>query len=186
MTLLRMRWRLPLVLLCLLAGPEVLFTQTLTTDEAKAAFVFNFAKFIEWPARAAAVGPLHVGVLGSDGVTDALSEIARVKRAGLRGLTVRRVTAEDDLPKLHLLFLGSLEKPRVAEILKRLSGSSVLTVSDVELFCQSGGVIGLMLDGNHLRFEINLDAAERAQLKVSSKLLTLAKSVLPAKAAGDR
>jgi hypothetical protein len=186
MTLLRLRCRLSVVLLCLFAGHQGLFTQSLTTDEAKAAFVFNFAKFIEWPVGPATAGPLHIGVLGNDGVTDALSDIARVKKAGVRPLAIRRVTAGDDLPKLHVLFLGASGKPQLTEILKRLNGSHVLTVSDVELFCQSGGVIGLMLDGNHLRFEVNLAAAERAQLRVSSKLLTLAKTVLPAKAAGDK
>jgi YfiR/HmsC-like len=178
---------LVLLVVCLGPGGVAARNQTLTTDEAKAAFVFNFAKYVEWPSKPNTDGsPLQVGVLGSDGVSDALREIVRGKTAGARSLTIRRVTLGDDLAGLHVLFVGASQKPRTAEILKRIGGSSVLTVSDMEQFCQTGGVIGLMLEDSHLRFEVNLEAAAHAQLKVSSRLLTLARAVLPAKAAGSR
>lgn len=165
-------------------GPEN--RQTLTIDEAKAAFVFNFAKFVEWPADASSRKVLTVGVLGSDGVSDALQQIVRGKTVGARGVDVKRVTLGDNLPELHVLFVGVSEKPRMAEVLKRVDGAPVLTVADIEHFCASGGIMGLALEGSHLRFDVNLESAERARLKVSSRLLTLARTVLPAKAAGTR
>jgi hypothetical protein len=161
-------------------------SQTATIDEVKAAFLFNFAKFVEWPSAPDDKGPLQIGILGSDNVGDSLREIVRGKTVNGRPLAMRRVTDEDDLERLHLLFIAAAEQGRLADIMKRIDGSTVLTVSDIEKFCQQGGAIALLQEGNHLRFEINLDAADRSRLKVSSKLLTLARTVHPVKPAGDR
>jgi hypothetical protein len=174
-----------LVLVCLGALPIALRGQTATSDEVKAAFLFNFAKFVEWPA-ADDQSPLQIGMLGSDNVGDSLREIIRGKTVNGRALAPRRVTAADDLSRLHMLFIGASEKARIGDVLKRVEGSSVLTVSDVDQFCHQGGVIALTLEGNHVRFDINLDAADRSKLRVSSKLLTLARTVHPIRAAGDR
>jgi hypothetical protein len=186
-TIARWRARLPVMLgvVCLAALPIALRGQTATTDEVKAAFLFNFAKFVEWPA-ARGTGSLSIGVLGNDNLGESLREIVRGKTVNGRPLASRRVTADDDLASLHLLFVGTSEKMRVADVLKRVEGGSVLTVSDVDKFCHQGGVIALTQEGNHVRFDINLDAADRSKLKVSSKLLTLARTVHPARAAGER
>jgi YfiR/HmsC-like len=127
-----------------------------------------------------------LGVMGNDRIADALGESVKDKTAGGRPLTARRVSRSDDLSRLHLLFVGASEKSRILEVMKRVDESRVLTVSDVEGFCELGGVIGLTIEKSRVRFEVNLEAAERSRLKVSSKLLTLARTVHPAKTAGDR
>jgi hypothetical protein len=171
----------------LVSRPAVLESQTTSTDEVKAAFLFNFAKFVEWPSGASTdSGPLVLGVMGSDRIADALSQTVKDKTAGGRTLTARRVSDSDDLARLHVLFVGVSEKSRLADVMKRVDDSSVLTVSDVDGFCQLGGMIRLMLEKNRVRFEINLEAAEHSGLKVSSKLLTLARTVYPAKAVEGR
>jgi hypothetical protein len=170
----------------LLALPSGSTSQTLDTDDVKAGFLFNFAKFVEWPADAMnAASPITIGVLGNDGVNDALRTIVKDKHIGGRAIAVRRTASIDDMAGLHVLFVGQGEKARITDVLKRLDGMAILTVSDVDRFCEQGGAIGLVREGNHVRFEVNLDAAERARLKVSSKLLTLARRVQSAKA-GDR
>ena len=159
-------------------------SQTATTDEVKAAYLFNFAKFVEWPPETP--GPLVLAVMGSDSIAEMLAQITTGKTAGGRAVSARRVTAGDDLTANHLLFIGAAEQERMPEIMGRLEGSSVLTVSDVDRFCELGGVIALTQDDKHVRFEINLAAAERSRLKVSSKLLRLARRVHPVDVAGDR
>jgi hypothetical protein len=158
-----------------------------STDEVKAAYLFNFAKFVEWPGgESAAAGPLLLGVMGSDGVADALARIVRGKAIGGRALEVRRATSADNLARFHLLFVGTSQQPNLGEFLRRVDGSGVLTVSDIESFCRLGGTIGLVLEENRVKFEINLEPAERARLKVSSKLLNLARTVYPARAGAVR
>lgn len=163
--------------------------QVATADEVKAAFLFNFVKFVEWPIDAAPSGaPLVVGVLGSDGIEESLRITARGKAINGHALAVKRLSGADDVTSVHLLFVGAREKARLGDLLRRVDGISVLTVSDADRFCQSGGVIGLLMDDNRVRFDINLDAAERGRLKVSSKLLALARVVLSTSkiSSGDR
>jgi hypothetical protein len=157
-----------------------------TADELKAAFIFNFVKFVDWPSEAMPAGtPLVLGVFGSDGIDESLRAYARGKTINGRELTVRRISGGDDLSRLHLLFVGAAEQGRVGDVIKRVDGNNVLTVSDAERFCQSGGVIALAMEQNRVRFDVNLDAAERSRLRVSSKLLALARSVQSSRT-GDR
>jgi hypothetical protein len=162
--------------------------QVATTEEVKAAFLFNFAKFVEWPPEAWADGaPLAIGVLGGDGIADVLRDMVRGKSIGTHSITVKRINGSEDLATFHLVFIGQNEKSRLPDILRRVERANVLTVSDVDRFCELGGIIALTLEQNHVRFEVSLEAAERAHLKVSSKLLSLARVVYPAKSGtGDR
>jgi len=175
-----------------LALPHAVGSQTANTLEVKAAFLYNFAKFVEWPSDATSGMPtINVGVVGNDAVGEALRAMVRDKNIGGKGLSVRKPANLDDLAGLHLLFVGGAEKHRVADILRRLDGATVLTVSDIDRFCQMGGTIELVVENNHVRFDVRLDAAQRARLKVSSKLLGLARTVHGANAAngakqGDR
>ncbi|HET7218468.1 MAG TPA: YfiR family protein [Vicinamibacterales bacterium] len=163
-----------------------LSAQVATTDEVKAAFLFNFAKFVEWPADASPPGPLIIGVLGNDSIADSLREFVRGKTIGSRTLFIKRMNGSEDVAGFHLIFVGQAEKNRLPDLMRRVEDAAILTVSDVDRFCDAGGVIALALDRNHVRFDISLDAAERARLKVSSKLLSLARTVYPVKTAGDR
>jgi hypothetical protein len=163
-----------------------LASQTANTVEVKAAFLFNFAKFVEWPAEATSgTSTINVGVLGNDALGDALRAMVRDKAVGGRGFVVRRPSGVDDLGGLHMLFVGESEKSRVGEILKRVDSLSVLTVSDIDRFCEMGGTINLFIEDSHIRFEVRLDGTQRSRLKISSKLLNLARKVHGAKQ-GDR
>jgi hypothetical protein len=177
---------------CLLAlamttlAPGWLHAQGASGAEIKAAFLLNFAKFIQWPDGG---GPperaFTIGVLGDDAVADALRELSRGKAAGRRPVLARRVTIKDGLADLHILFVGESEEPRVADVLSRANAGSVVTVSDLDRFCALGGIIQFRSERDRVRFDINLDQAERLGLVIDSKLLALARTVLhTAKTAG--
>lgn len=151
-------------------------TPALSESEIKAGFVFNFTKFIEWPADAFAgpESPVVLGVLGDSPITDLLIETAAGKTVNGRAVTIRRFKEGQDLRACQILFLSSSEEKRVPQILEKVKRSSVLTVSETSGFAQAGGMINFVVEGNKVRLEINLDAAGRARLKISAKVIAVA------------
>jgi hypothetical protein len=147
--------------------------------EIKAAFLFNFARFVEWPA--AALGepeaPLSLCVLGEDPFGLALEETVRGETVRDRRLVVKRVAKVVDAGVCQLVFVSASERAHIPDILGVLAGRSVLTVSEVEDFAARGGIINFVLVDNRVRFEINPDAAEHGGLKISSELLRLGRIV---------
>jgi len=148
----------------------------------KAAFLFHFAQFIEWPPEAfnGPGSPLTYCTLGQDPFHGALDASLSGKTISDRPLRVLHLKPSQDLQGCHVLFLGASEKKSVSAALTSLNGKPVLTVGETEHFVEEGGVIGFSLEENKIRFEINLDAAERAKLKISSRLLSLAKQIIGA------
>jgi len=144
--------------------------------EIKVAMLYNFTKFVEWPqgALGEAGTPLLVGVLDNDGFGLLLDVALRNKNIYGHPITVRRFASAAESRGCHVLFIGTVDKKQVRRILQSLGRSSVLTIGDSEQFAALGGVIGFIEDGGRIRFEINRDAADRAGLQVSSKLLGLA------------
>lgn len=144
----------------------------------KAAFLYNFVKFVEWPADAFAGerSPLTICVYGTDPFGDTLDNVVRGETVGERGLIVQRPESLDDLRDCRVLFVSRSERPRFPEVLSRIQGEPVLTVGDTDGFLKAGGVINFVLEENKVRFLINPEAAGRSRLKISSKLLRLAKS----------
>lgn len=173
-----------LVLLCgLVIGGKA---QSAGEYQVKAAFLFNFAKFVEWPPDAfpRPDAPLQICVLGQDpfGVGFEQSIAEKI----VQGHKIK-VVHPDDVSQTRgcqILYIASSEKHRLHDILQALKGASVLTVADTSGFIQSGGIINFVLDNDQVRFEINLKPAELAHLKLSAKLLTVAKLVLPGDSAG--
>ena len=143
--------------------------------EVEASFVYTVAKFVDWPADAFVDpgAPFVFVVLGDDPFEDSLARTVAGKSVGGHPVEVVGVKEAKDLVACHVLFVGRSEASRADEVIERLRGASVLTVSDFERFAQSGGVLRLALDENMVRFEINVDAAERAHLQISSKILKL-------------
>jgi hypothetical protein len=143
----------------------------------KAAFIYNFAQFIEWPADAFkdATSPLVIGIVGDDPFQGALEKAVSGKTVGGRAFSIRHLAADDDLKSCHILFLAASESGKTIEILRKLGGLSVLTIGETDDFPWSGGVIRFFLEDNKVRFEINPDAAESSKLKISSKLMKLAR-----------
>jgi hypothetical protein len=144
----------------------------------KAAYLYNFAKFVEWPAETGDLGkPLVIAVLGKNDFGAVLKRTVQGETVNGRVISVLSVSRLEDLLYCHILFLGSLNKKRLAGILRATEGAGILTVSETDEFIQLGGVIAFVSEGNKIRFEINLGAARQNRLNISAKLLRVAKGV---------
>jgi len=146
----------------------------------KAAFLFNFAKFVEWPAGAFSgpTSPIVIWVLGEDPFGDALGSL-KGKTANGRPIVVRYAANLGELERCHLLFVSASEKANLPKILQATKDWNVLTVGDVDGFARDGGTINLVNEEQRVVIEVNMEAAQRSRLKISSKLLALAKIVKP-------
>jgi hypothetical protein len=151
----------------------------LTEYQVKAAYLFNFLKFVEFPNEAFTDprAPIVIGVVGEDPFGSALPQVVTGKTVQGRDLVIRSYHAGENLRAAQILFISATEKKRLPVILSNLNGSSVLTVADMEGFLDAGGMIQFLIENDRVRFAINVDATSRAKLKMSSKLLSLAKVV---------
>lgn len=144
----------------------------------KAAFLFKFATYIRWPVSTAPARPFVIGVLGEDPFGTALSDVVRGETVQGRGIRVRALSRKEEAVECDLVFISASEQPHVRAILDHLRGASVLTVSDLDRFAEQGGMIGLVTtEDNHIHFDINKAALDRAGLRASSQLLQLARIV---------
>ena len=144
--------------------------------QLKAAFIFNFAKFVDWPAKAFAEesSPIVIGVLGDDPFGEELKRTILNKAVAGRSVTNRSVSSIEEARSCHILFISTSEKQRLREIFDGLRGASVLTVGETDQFTEAGGMINFVIRDKRIRFEIRDDIARDAGLKISSKLLSLA------------
>lgn len=145
-----------------------------TEYQVKAAFLYNFGKFVEWPPQAQPSNSFTICVLGQDPFGPVLDELIKGRSLQGKKLVARRPERVEDAGNCQILFISSSENGRLAQILGALRGRSVLTVGEAERFAHRGGMINFRLEGSKVRFEINLDAAEHEGLTVSSQLLKLA------------
>ena len=147
--------------------------------QVKGAFVFNFAKFVEWPPNSYRDrgSPLAICIVGDDPFSSVLLGQLRTRTVGGHPVEVRELKSNDTLSVCQMVFVPVTEKNHVATIVRNLKGSSTLTVGETEGFAEQGGIINLMVEENKVRFEVTPLAAERAGLKISSKLLSIAKIV---------
>ncbi len=161
--------------LLLILAPGQVNEPRLSEYQLKAAFLFNFAKFVDWPPEAfpSETSPLVIGVLGQNPFGKDLGDVIRNKVIGGHPVT-QRMTSLEAAGGCHVLFISSSERKRLREIIHTLQGNSVLTVGDSDEFIAAGGMINLFVEGKKIRFQINQPAAKSAGLKVSSKLLCLA------------
>lgn len=153
----------------------------------KAGFIYNFAKFVEWPATAFADAdsPIVIGVIGVDPFGSLIDRIVEDKKIGSHGFVVRRFRWGKDLKDLKdckILFVSPSEKAHMDEILQMVKGLPILTVGETPGFAERGGMIRFTLEDNRVRFEVNVEAARQVNLNISSRLLTLAKIIAPAAA----
>ena len=152
--------------------------QSATASALKAAFLYNFAKFSEWPADALAPGQrLALCVVGDAAVADALGHTIAGHTIEGHELTVIVRTANESAAGCHLLYVSASEIKRSAGLLQTAKGASVFTVSDADGFAESGGVAQLIVADERMRFAINIASAQRVRLTISSKLLSLARIV---------
>ena len=150
-----------------------------TMHQVQAAFLFNFAKFVTWPDGAFqhSEDSLIIGVLGEDPFGAVLDETIRDKTIMGKRLAVKRFGRIQDAKHSHILFLSSSEESHLSQIMKALEQTSVLTVSDIEKFAERGGMVAFTVEDQKVRFNVNVEAVERAELKMGSQLLKLARIV---------
>lgn len=141
-------------------------------DQFKAAYLFNFLKFVDWPAGTAS-DVLTVCFVGASGVEATLATGLESKRAGARRLAIRRIEPNASLQGCNVLYIDANALPMRSS----LATQSTLTVSDATDFAQRGGIIELFTENKRLRFDINIDNAQKAGLRISSSLLQLAAQV---------
>lgn len=144
--------------------------------QLKAAFLFNFAKFVEWPSKtfAGPTSPIVIGVLGENVFHGDLEQAIRGKVINNHPLQFKEFHSVTEATNCQILFISPSEKSRLPKILESLHGASVLTVSETERFTEAGGMINFVIEANKVRFQINNEAAKKAGLTISSKLLSLA------------
>jgi hypothetical protein len=146
----------------------------------KAAYLYNFSSYVQWPVEAFPTNdtPLVIGVLGTDPFGEILNEIARTKKVGGRPIVARRFASMAAYAPCHVLFVpSSTSADETAAAIRKTRGSPVLLVGENPAFAEDGGAVTFFIEENKVRFEINVDVARRQQLKISSKLLGLAKIV---------
>lgn len=171
-----LRAGLVLAALALCGAPGVGAREEISREyQVKAAFLFNFVQFVDWPRErfADAQTPICIGILGEDPFGSVLEDLLRGEKVRDRAFAVRRSATEENLGGCHVVFVSQSERDRTRRILPALADKSILTVGEVEGFASAGGIINFRIEGNRVRFEINPAAAEREGLKISSQLLSL-------------
>jgi len=162
-----------------LGAPPVYAEAVASEYEVKAALLYKLTLFVEWPAGKLPKvrEPFLIGVLGKDPFRSVLDETVAGKSVKGRPIRVKRSQKPEDLVDCHIVFISSSEKSRLTEILELFRESQVLSIGDMEGFAEHGGIINLRMRDNKIKFDINQEAATRARLDLSSKLLRLARIV---------
>ncbi len=149
--------------------------QSVPAPELKAAYLFHFAQFVEWPADEVPDGSPLVLCVDNDGaVAEALEQAIKGRTAGRHALLVKRLEAGAPLPICHVLYFGASDKKRWLDVREMLHGRLVLTVSDAARFAQTGGMVELRHEDGRIRIAVNVDALQRANVQLSSRVLALA------------
>lgn len=162
--------------LLLAAGPAA---SQVPLSDVKAEMLFNIAKFVSWPSSG---GQITFTILGEDELAAVLASTLSTKSINGRKVFVRFVRRVSDARGSQILYIASSEAARIPDVLDALRGQPVLTVADVTGFTAQGGMVDFVQEIDKVRFEINPGSAERAQLKISARLLALARIVAQAQA----
>jgi hypothetical protein len=152
-------------------------THSPTEYEVKAAFIYNFARYIQWPKESDNNKPFVIAVLGKDPFGAALDDAVRGQKVQGRPVVIKRFTKIDDVSDCDILFVCASESGHLQQIFAALHHAPVLTIGDVDRFAELGGMINLTTEESRIRFEMNVQAIERAGLKAGSQLLRLARIV---------
>jgi hypothetical protein len=148
-------------------------------QRVKAAFLFKFGGYVEWPERVfpRSDSPLVIGVAGADVLAEELSRITSGRTMNGRPVTVRRVRSAEQAAGVHVLFISRSESGRLGELLSMTQGHPVLTVTETEKGLAQGSVINFVVADNRVRFEVSLEAANRNGLRIGAPLLAVAQRV---------
>jgi hypothetical protein len=144
----------------------------------KAAFLYKFTEYVDWPATPATRDtPFTIGVLGSGAFADELLRMTEDRSVGQRFIRVRRLTPNDAVDDLQVLFIAADQRGRLSELLSPVRGRPILTVTESEGALADGSIINFTVMGDRVRFEVSLDAAQASQLKLNSRLLAVAQNI---------
>ncbi len=154
--------------------------------QVKAAYLYNFTKFTDWPAAAfsASNAPLVIGIVGRDPFGKTIDAVMHGEVVRGHPLVVKRLSDDNDFQGCHLLFFTQSEKKRLPDLLNRIKGRSVLSVGELSGFAEQGGMVNLLVTNKTVQMEINQAVATQAGLQISAKLLKLAHLVLENPAEG--
>ncbi|MGA2853345.1 MAG: YfiR family protein [Verrucomicrobiota bacterium] len=172
-------WLWPLLLAALLGCLPARSQEARPPDyEVKAAFLYHFGQFVEWPTNVFADtnAPLVIGVVGDDPFHGDLERMVAGQNINGRPIVVRPVRALPDLKTCQILFIAASQKAQMRELLKAVEGAGVLTVGETGDFIQAGGMINFIIENSEVHFQINNNAARAAGLNISSKLIKLGRS----------
>lgn len=147
--------------------------------QVKAAYLYNFGRFVAWPDQNSpdAAGAFEICVLGADPFGPTLDSTLASASIGGKSVTAKRIAKPQDIDSCRILFISTSEERHLKDVLSALDNTSVLTVSDIPRFSERGGMIGFVLDGDRVRFDVNLSSAQSARLTLSSELLKVATNV---------
>jgi hypothetical protein len=170
-------WTKLLILGLLLA--TIAWAQKAEEYRVKAAFLFNFAKFVEWPAQAfrTSTDPIAICVVGQNLFGSALNDAVSGKTVDGRTFLIRQISGDQTASGCQILFISSSERKRFHAILGEIKTAGVLTVGETDDFAVEGGIINFKIEDGRVCFQVNVDAADQARLRISSKLLSLAQIV---------
>jgi hypothetical protein len=170
-------WRMFLCMACVV----VLAAQVPIPQEyqVKAALIYNLAKFVEWPAVALPETSTDMAlcIVGEDPFGPDLDHTIAGKSVHRKRLTISRLRTVQDVAGCHIVFIGMLARPDLVQTLDAAQDSHALTIGETDQFTNLGGMIFLTMEGNRVQFEVNMEAVERAKLRISSKALKLARAV---------
>ena len=147
--------------------------------QVKAAYLYNFGRFVEWPDQNSPdkSEAFEICVLGSDPFGPTLDATLAKETIAGKSVTAKRISKPQEIDSCRIVFISSSEQGHLKEVLAALDKTSVLTVSDIPGFSERGGMIGFILDGDRVRFDVNLASAQDARLTLSSELLKVATNV---------
>lgn len=172
--------RLLLAAALLAGGPAFAQAERAGELQIKAAFLYKFGGFVEWPASAFArpESPFTIGVLGADALAAELERVVQGRVVQGRPIAVRKLRRGEPLAGLHVLFIGQSEAARIPEIVAAARNQSLLIVTESEEALSQGSMINFVSAEEKVRFDVALDPAERGQLRISARLLTVARKVV--------
>ena len=165
------------VLLGVMTMPAAAGSQDILEQDIRAAFLYNFTRFIDWPHEALPDDQFRICIMGDERLARAVDQIIVGETAAGRPLARLQVPSPDAARRCQILYVAASEMPRGAAVLTTLREAPVLTVSDGGQFLEHGGAIRFLLEQNRVRFDVSLPALQRARLSASSKLLRVARTV---------
>lgn len=161
-------------------GNQRVCSQAISEDQVKAAYLYNFAKFVEWPEESFvdASAPIHLCVLNDPSIGSELSQIVKDKHVTGRSVVVVPIQNGEQGRGCQILFINSAQSSQVEHIIKVLQGASVLTVGENTGFVEQGGIVNFVIQNDQVHFQVNHRAATQSRLRMSARLLSVAKLVI--------